>query len=84
MSMEGKSPKESVEAKQSFLPDGMSKSKAVLLVGSLVIAYICWGCAMSLQAPLFPTEAEKKGATASEVTVKGLQYRADRKFVHEI
>ena len=73
MSMEGESPAENVEVKPSFLPDGMSKSKAVLLVGSLVIAYICWGCAMSLQAPLFPTEAEKKGATASEVTVNGLK-----------
>ena len=51
----------------SLLPEGMSRCKAILLVTSLVIAYICWGCAMSLQAPLFPTEAEKKGATASEV-----------------
>ena len=61
---------ENGKPKGSLLPEGMSKCKAILLVTSLVIAYICWGCAMSLQAPLFPTEAEKKGASASEVSMQ--------------
>ena len=46
----------------------MTRSKSILLAGSIVIVYICWGLAMSLQAPLFPREAERKGATASEVS----------------
>ena len=45
----------------------MTRSKSILLAGSIAIVYICWGLAMSLQAPLFPREAERKGATASEV-----------------
>ena len=61
---------ENGKPKGSLLPEGMSKCKAILLVTSLVIAYICWGCAMSLQAPLFPTEAEKKGASAAEVSMQ--------------
>ena len=47
--------------------DALSKKSSVLLAVTIIIAYICWGLTMSLQAPLFPTEAEKKGATATEV-----------------
>ena len=46
----------------------MLSAEQFVLILSLGIAYICWGLAISLQAPLFPTEAEKKGATATEVS----------------
>ena len=38
----------------------------VLAVISLGLLNICWGFVGSMQAPFFPIEAEKKGATASQ------------------
>ena len=38
----------------------------VLAVISLGLLNVCWGFVGSMQAPFFPIEAEKKGATASQ------------------
>ena len=45
----------------------ISTTKKLLLAVLLVIAYIVWGALISLQPPFYPTEAEKKGATPSQV-----------------
>ena len=55
-------------ARENEASEHMTRSRSILLAVSVVIVYICWGLAMSIQAPLFPREAEKKGATASEVS----------------
>ena len=34
---------------------------------SIICATIVWGALISLQPPFYPTEAEKKGATPSQV-----------------
>ena len=46
----------------------ISTTKKLLLAVLLVIAYIVWGALISLQPPFYPTEAEKKGATPSQVS----------------
>ncbi len=33
-------------------------------------AYIVWGLLLSLQPPFYPSEAERKGATPSQVSIK--------------
>ena len=44
-----------------------SRSRTVVLAISIICAYIVWGALISLQPPFYPTEAEKKGATPSQV-----------------
>ncbi len=42
-----------------------------IVIGNLYIyflAYIVWGLLLSLQPPFYPSEAEKKGATPSQVS----------------
>ena len=51
----------------------ISTTKKLLLAVLLVIAYIVWGALISLQPPFYPTEAEKKGATPSQVSFCGSQ-----------
>ena len=51
----------------------ISTTKKLLLAVLLVIAYIVWGALISLQPPFYPTEAEKKGATPSQVSFDELQ-----------
>ena len=46
----------------------ISTTKKLFLAVLLVIAYIVWGALISLQPPFYPTEAEKKGATPSQVS----------------
>ena len=46
----------------------ISTQKKLILTVLLVIAYIVWGSLISLQPPFYPTEAEKKGATPSQVS----------------
>ena len=45
----------------------LSKTRTVFLAISVGCAYVVWGALISLQPPFYPTEAEKKGATPSEV-----------------
>ena len=45
----------------------ISTKKKLILGVLLVLAYIVWGSLISLQPPFYPTEAEKKGATPSQV-----------------
>ena len=45
----------------------MSTTKKLLLASLLVVAYLVWGALISLQPPFYPSEAEKKGATPSQV-----------------
>jgi len=44
-----------------------SKAAATMLNIILMCSSIVWGILISLQLPFFPTEAEKKGANASQV-----------------
>ena len=44
-----------------------SKAAATMLNIILMCSSIVWGILISLQLPFFPTEAEKKGAKASQV-----------------
>ena len=43
-----------------------SKIKLIIFTGVLAISYVIWGISISLVAPFYPTEAEKKGATPSQ------------------
>ena len=45
----------------------LSRGKTISLGVVLFFACICWGCLVSLQSPLYPSEAELKGATPSQV-----------------
>ena len=45
----------------------ISTTKKLLLAGLLVVAYLVWGSLISLLPPFYPSEAEKKGATPSQV-----------------
>ena len=50
----------------------LSKSRTIFLGLSVAAAYVTWGLLISLQPPFYPSEAEKKGATPSQVnTVLG-------------
>ena len=48
----------------------LTKARNVFLTISIVCAYIVWGSIVSLLAPFYPMEAEKKGATPSQVCHK--------------
>ena len=41
---------------------------------SIAAAYFVWGLLVSLQPPFYPQEAEKKGASPSQVILKKLHY----------
>ena len=45
----------------------LSKSRTIFLGLSVAAAYVTWGLLISLQPPFYPSEAEKKGATPSQV-----------------
>jgi hypothetical protein len=45
----------------------LSKTRTVLLAISIAVAFVVWGALISLQPPFYPSEAEKKGATPSQV-----------------
>ena len=53
----------------------LSRSRTVLLLLVCGTAYIVWGALISLQPPFYPTEAELKGATPSQVYEKS--YRGE-------
>ena len=42
-------------------------SRTIYLAIFLVCAFIVWGASISLQPTFYPTEAEKRGATPSQV-----------------
>ena len=48
----------------------LTTSRTVFLGISVMCAYFVWGALMSLQASFYPMEAEKKGATPSQVCYK--------------
>ena len=43
------------------------EKRSVIFAVILTISYIVWGLTMSLTPPFYPGEAEKKGATPSQV-----------------
>ena len=45
----------------------LSKGQTVFLSISIVLAFTIWGALISLAPPFYPLEAEKKGATPSQV-----------------
>ena len=45
----------------------LSRSRTVLLISICGTAYVVWGALISLQPPFYPTVAESKGATPSQV-----------------
>ena len=49
-------------------PVKLSTGKTILLSSVLVVAYVSWGALISLIPPFFPSEAEKRGATSTEVS----------------
>ena len=53
-----------VNQKMADQPSNLRKS---LLFCTAGVALICWGLLLSLQPAFYPTEAEKKGATPSQV-----------------
>ena len=61
-------------------PIKLSRARTVLLLLVCGTAYIVWGALISLQPPFYPTEAELKGATPSQVTEKYLGLQVGYKF----
>ena len=45
----------------------LSKAQTIFLSISIVFAETIWGVLISLPPPFYPSEAEKKGATPSQV-----------------
>ena len=45
----------------------LSKGQTVFLSISIVLAFTIWGALISLAPPFYPSEAEKKGSTPSQV-----------------
>ena len=45
----------------------LTKAETVFLAISIVFAETIWGVLISLPPPFYPSEAEKKGATPSQV-----------------
>ena len=45
----------------------LTRARTVFLTLTIVCAYVVWGALWSLQAPFYPLEAAKKGATPSQV-----------------
>ena len=45
----------------------LSRTRVVLMSVSVASAYLVWGLLISIQPPFYPEEAEKKGATPSQV-----------------
>ena len=50
------------------------KAKTIALAIVVGSAYMVWGALISLQPPFYPTEAEKKGATPSQVRAFNLPF----------
>ena len=51
----------------------LKEKKSVIFAVILTISYIIWGLTVSLTPPFYPGEAEKKGATPSQVMNNFLQ-----------
>ena len=45
----------------------LTKAQTIFLSISIVFAFTIWGVLISLTPPFYPSEAEKKGATPSQV-----------------
>ena len=45
----------------------LSKAQTIFLSISIILAFTIWGALISLAPPFYPSEAEKKGATPSQV-----------------
>lgn len=45
----------------------LSKGRVIFMGISVASAYMVWGLLISLQPPFYPQEAEKKGASPSQV-----------------
>ena len=45
----------------------MVETRSKVFIVLLTISYIVWGASTSLTPPFYPEEAEKKGATPSQV-----------------
>ena len=48
-------------------PVKLSTGKTIVLSLVLAVAYVSWGALISLIPPFFPSEAEKRGASSTEV-----------------
>ena len=48
-------------------PVKLSTGKTIALSLVLGVAYVSWGALISLIPPFFPSEAEKRGASSTEV-----------------
>ncbi len=44
----------------------LSRTRTYLIVGTVGLAYVCWGSMDSLPGAFYPNEAESKGANPSE------------------
>ena len=47
----------------------MTRKRKVVMATMVGIAYVLWGCNISIQPPIYPREAERKGATPSQVGI---------------
>ena len=45
----------------------LTKGRIVIMSINIAAAYLVWGLLVSLQPPFYPQEAEKKGASPSQV-----------------
>ena len=45
----------------------LSRLREIVLAATVGLAYAIWGAQISLQPPFYPTEAEARGATSSQV-----------------
>ena len=51
----------------------LEEKRSIIFAVTLTISYIIWGSTISLTPPFYPGEAEKKGATPSQVRNDFLQ-----------
>ena len=47
----------------------LSRGRIIFMSITVSSAYVVWGLLISLQPPFYPQEAEKKGATPSQVNI---------------
>ena len=52
----------------------LSKAQTIFLSLSIILAFITLGALISLTPPFYPAEAEKKGATPSQVNIVGFEF----------
>ena len=51
----------------------LKEKRSIIFAVILTISYVIWGFTISLTTPFYPGEAEKKGATPSQVRNNFLQ-----------